>query len=180
MLRKKSRTPRKTNSVSGRGVLTITDPSYACLLRRVQRLERELAFARRSAYYDPLTGLPNRALMLDRLRQALAQAMRQRKAVGLLLLDLDDFKIVNDDLGHGVGELERVRQKTLEQLSEPHRFDGRVVVVHGSIGGALFGRDAESCESLIAAADADMYRVKRLRAPGDLAREHLGESSFAL
>ena len=51
---------RKKNSVSQRRARAIPDPGYACPLRKVQRLERELALARRSAYYDPLTGLPNR------------------------------------------------------------------------------------------------------------------------
>ena len=76
-----------------------------CLQLEVANLERELAFARHLAYHDPLTGLPNRALLLDRLQQAILQAERQSKAVGLLLLDLDCFKHVNDRLGHNAGDL---------------------------------------------------------------------------
>lgn len=65
------------------------------------RNERKL---RNLVYYDSLTGLPNRQLLLDRLMQAIAQAARQETLVGLLLLDLDRFKLVNDTLGHEFGD----------------------------------------------------------------------------
>ncbi len=57
------------------------------------------------AYYDPLTGLPNRTLFQDRLHQALAHAHRDGHHVGLLFIDLDRFKTINDTLGHAVGDL---------------------------------------------------------------------------
>jgi diguanylate cyclase (GGDEF)-like protein len=57
------------------------------------------------AYYDTLTGLPNRTLLLDRLKQTLAQAKRDNRYVALLFLDLDGFKEVNDLRGHAFGDL---------------------------------------------------------------------------
>jgi diguanylate cyclase (GGDEF)-like protein len=56
------------------------------------------------ALHDPLTGLPNRALVMDRLAQALARARRQKSSLALFFLDLDRFKVVNDGLGHSAGD----------------------------------------------------------------------------
>ena len=57
------------------------------------------------AFYDPLTGLPNRRLLLDRLRQAMASSTRSERYGALLFLDLDNFKTLNDTLGHDIGDL---------------------------------------------------------------------------
>jgi len=65
------------------------------------RLER---LSQNQALYDPLTGLPNRALLDDRINQALATCRRNHSALAILFIDLDGFKQVNDRHGHGVGD----------------------------------------------------------------------------
>ncbi|HEY8095597.1 MAG TPA: diguanylate cyclase [Methylobacter sp.] len=58
----------------------------------------------RTAHYDALTGIPNRLLLADRMKQAIAQAKREQKMLGVCYLDLDGFKPVNDTLGHQAGD----------------------------------------------------------------------------
>jgi diguanylate cyclase (GGDEF)-like protein/PAS domain S-box-containing protein len=92
------------------GISTVTDDNNAVLQYVVvfsditqRKLDEECI--RRQATYDALTGLPNRALFLDRLGQAVHQAERNGQMVGLMFIDLDGFKLVNDTLGHDMGDL---------------------------------------------------------------------------
>jgi diguanylate cyclase (GGDEF)-like protein len=81
------------------------------------------------AYYDALTGLPNRTLFQDRLIKALAAARRYEHKVALLFLDLDRFKDINDSLGHSVGDL--VLQQVAERLSKWGREQDTVARLGG-------------------------------------------------
>ncbi|WP_261560077.1 diguanylate cyclase, partial [Frankia tisae] len=83
-------------------------------VRLLERLEDNQAELRRLAFHDPLTGLANRALFADRLDQALARHARVPHPVAVIYCDLDDFKQVNDALGHAAGdELLRVTARRL-------------------------------------------------------------------
>ncbi len=73
--------------------------------RELQRLKAAHDEIRNLAFFDPLTGLPNRRLLLDRLRQTLAASTRSKRKRALLFVDLDDFKTLNDTLGHHIGDL---------------------------------------------------------------------------
>ena len=66
-----------------------------------RQLEEEL---KHQAFHDALTGLPNRLLFQDRIGAAVAAARRDGTTAGVLFVDLDDFKVVNDTMGHGVGD----------------------------------------------------------------------------
>ena len=81
------------------------------------------------AFYDPLTKLPNRRLLMDRLKHALTTSTRRRRHGALLLIDLDNFKAVNDTLGHDKGDL--LLQQIAELLLSCVRADDTVARLGG-------------------------------------------------
>lgn len=81
------------------------------------------------AYYDSLTGLPNRVLFKDRLNLSLSQARRDMKTVALFFLDLDNFKSINDSLGHAIGD--QVLQGVASRLSNSLRESDTVARLSG-------------------------------------------------
>ncbi|WP_425915829.1 diguanylate cyclase domain-containing protein [Pseudomonas sp. GWSMS-1] len=111
-------------------LLQFVSTQVATAIERQQMLNR-LQFM---AQYDPLTQLPNRELLRDRLQTALARARREQSQVAVLFLDLDKFKQVNDTLGHAAGDLllqgvaQRIQQ-CLREVDTVARFAGDEFVI---------------------------------------------------
>ncbi|MGO9961457.1 MAG: putative bifunctional diguanylate cyclase/phosphodiesterase, partial [Solirubrobacteraceae bacterium] len=83
------------------------DPAIEGLVLNMRDISDRVEFEdelRHRAFHDALTGLANRALFENRLRHALAAGMRTQRSLAVLFLDLDDFKTINDSLGHGAGD----------------------------------------------------------------------------
>lgn len=121
------------------------------------------------AYHDPLTQLPNRALLADRLQQAIAHAKRQRTLLAVCYLDLDGFKQINDTLGHAVGD--RLLIAVAERLRTCMRCSDTVARLGGDEFVVLFGglSDMGECECAV------------IRLLSTLATPHvLGEHSLAV
>jgi diguanylate cyclase (GGDEF)-like protein/PAS domain S-box-containing protein len=91
--------------------------------------EREI---QRLAFYDALTGLPNRMLLMDRMHQALASAQRHHQGGALLFIDLDNFKTLNDTLGHDKGDL------LLQQVAQRLNTCVRAIDTVARLGGDEF------------------------------------------
>lgn len=152
------------------------------------------------ANFDTVTGLPNRTLFLEQLSHALAVAKRHNRMLAILFIDLDEFKVVNDTLGHPFGDkllsavakrlLDTTRaddtlarlggdefvllaeelkcpedaaalaETLLEVLEQPFKINNQQLYVSASIGIAVYPMDSTDPDSLIADADAAMYRAK--------------------
>ncbi|MQY51047.1 putative bifunctional diguanylate cyclase/phosphodiesterase [Rhodocyclus gracilis] len=162
-----------------------------------KRAEEKISF---QAFHDLLTQLPNRVLFRDRLALALSQAARRATLLGVMFIDLDRFKTVNDSFGHAEGDqllktvaqrlkhclragdtLARlggdeftvmlpdllhaddvvgVAEKIAQEVGAPLMLGGQEFRPTASIGIAVFPRDGETVEALIAHADLAMYQVK--------------------
>ena len=78
---------------------------YVAVFSDISAIKNTQTELMRLAHHDPLTDLPNRLLFTDRAEQALAYAQRHKSGCALLMIDLDHFKIINDSMGHNVGDL---------------------------------------------------------------------------
>jgi diguanylate cyclase (GGDEF)-like protein/PAS domain S-box-containing protein len=86
------------------------------------------------AFHDPVTNLPNRALFVERVRHAVARARREEGELGVMFLDIDDFKTINDSLGHGAGDMALMDvakrlSKSIRSSDTAARFGGDEFVV---------------------------------------------------
>ncbi|MCK5665189.1 MAG: GGDEF domain-containing protein, partial [Thiotrichaceae bacterium] len=87
------------------------------VIEKKEQAEESLQYL---AYHDELTGLPNRTLLIDRINHSINVANRKKQQIGILFLDLDRFKSINDSLGHNVGDklIKEVASRLLQTLRE--------------------------------------------------------------
>jgi diguanylate cyclase (GGDEF)-like protein/PAS domain S-box-containing protein len=91
-------------SVAAKPVVFGQEPRFIVISRDITERKQAEQDVQQLAYFDTLTGLPNRSLLNDRIHHALAEAERRHESLVLMFLDLDHFKNVNDTLGHRVGD----------------------------------------------------------------------------
>jgi len=116
-------------SVSRKSDAGDPEPKFIVISRDITASRVAAAEIEHLAFYDPLTGLPNRRLLMDRLKQALATSSRRRREGALLFIDLDNFKTLNDTLGHEMGD--RLLLQVAQRLSECVRKSDTVARLGG-------------------------------------------------
>ncbi|MEX2547254.1 MAG: EAL domain-containing protein [Chloroflexota bacterium] len=127
-------------------------------------LEEQLRY---QAFHDALSGLPNRALFMDRLDHALTRARRDQSAVAVLFLDLDDFKSVNDGLGHGAGD------ELLVSVAERLNRTLRDADTAARMGGDEFAILLEDAHDKHASVEIAERILEVLRAPFTVQGQHV-------
>jgi diguanylate cyclase len=115
--------------------------------QKLIRLAKICMQARHLAHHDKLTGLPNRSLLLDRLKQAMGQTTRHHKQVALLFIDLDKFKNVNDRFGHLAGD--KLLQQVADRLVNCVRY-GDTVCRYGGDEFVVMLTEVDAKESAVA------------------------------
>ena len=164
-------------------------PDYlVAMVQDMTERRRAEAALQHQAYHDSLTGLPNRALFYDRLEQAVSYARRRDITVAALVVDLDRFKMVNDSLGHTVGD--RLLQQVGQRLSTCVRSGDTVARIGGDEFGVLLAdmarpQDAaivgeKILEALAPAFDVEAHEVFLTASAGIAAFPCDGSDSVAL
>jgi diguanylate cyclase (GGDEF)-like protein len=139
-----------------------SEPRFIVLSRNMTQRKTSEEEINRLAFYDPLTKLPNRRLMLDRLRQALAVSARSGRMGALFFIDLDNFKTLNDTQGHDMGDL--LLQQIALRLTQCTRLGDTVARLGGDEFVVLIEELSENRDE--AAALAETIGEKILAATG--------------
>lgn len=141
------------------------DPEAGALVTVLDITARKEAehWARHLAHHDALSGLPNRVLFGDRLRQCLHAAEREHRSFAVCILDLDNFKDVNDSLGHAIGDL--ILQAASVRLRESTRAADTVARLSGDEFALILNRvggptDAEAAGTKVVLALRQPYHVE--------------------
>ena len=124
----------------------------------INQFPKRLEQLTRQAFRDSLTGLPNRALFMDRLTHGLTRARRRHEHLAVLFLDLDRFKLVNDSLGHAVGD--QLLVEVSHRLGRSLRPGDTVARLGGDEFGLLLEdvADAESAEAVAVRIEAELAK----------------------
>lgn len=167
-------------SVARKQVDDAAVPCFVVMARDITGRKTAKSAIRRLAFYDPLTDLPNRRLLQDRLEHALSATARSRHVGALLLIDLDNFKALNDTWGHDKGDL------LLKQVALRMRACVRDADTVARLGGDEFVVLIDDAGNSIPDAIASARRVAEkvlahLGAPYDIAgREHRSGTSIGV
>jgi len=153
--------------VKGRHDGALLGRSLRCAIER-KTFDAHLA---ELAYYDQLTGLVNRTLFNDRLSHALARARRAGRRVALMFIDLDEFKTVNDTLGHDAGD------NVLQQVAEQLRGSVRQTETVSRLGGDEFTILLEPIDDASSATTVAERIIDRLQRPVSLSGEQIRVTS---
>ena len=147
--------------------LNFIEAMASVLSTGLQRIDSEgrLAYL---AQFDPLTGLPNRALLADRFSQMIVQARRRERPLGVLFIDLDEFKLVNDTLGHAGGD--ELLKEVAVRLQSAVRPGDTVARISGDEFAVVLADLARAEDAALVAQKV----IERLAAPVDV----LGQEVF--
>ena len=137
--------------------------NYIAVFSDISSIKHTQQQLEKLAHHDPLTTLPNRILLLDRLAHAVSRATRSGNKIAVLLIDLDSFKNVNDSLGHHVGDslLQIISQRLLACVREEDTVS--------RLGGDEFAVVLESVTANEAVANVAQSLIREISAPVDLA-----------
>ena len=158
---------RRPSDPAGGPGATAAPPHYVALARDITSRRETEAAMHQLAYYDALTGLPNRRLLFDQLQAALDHARRDGRTGALFFIDLDNFKQLNDARGHAAGD--RLLVQVARRLERLLQGFGSVVRIGGDEFVVLIPRIANGIQAGVDAAGAMAARLREgMETPYDL------------